>query len=96
MGEQEKTIREARLHKGYSQQKVADLLGMSIGQYWPVSSRLNREQERDLYFGGMEGAFHLPRSTIDSDIRRAFNKGLIQKEVLHDDGSKYYAYKLSR
>ena len=33
MGEPIKIIREARLRKGYSQQKVANLLGMSIGQY---------------------------------------------------------------
>ncbi len=30
---QAKTITEARLRKGYSQQKVASLIGVSIGQY---------------------------------------------------------------
>jgi len=32
-GHQAKTITEARLRKGYSQQKVASLIGVSIGQY---------------------------------------------------------------
>ena len=31
--DQTKILKEARLQKGYSQQRVADLLGMSIGQY---------------------------------------------------------------
>ncbi len=32
-GDQSKMITEARLRKGYSQQKAATLIGVSIGQY---------------------------------------------------------------